>query len=94
MQWYIVVGRICGDDEDSLNVLRAENCDNAIAQFKDWLQPDDVCDCEAEEGAEHDPDCQLHQRGEKGDDDPDENVYINYVVACGQDEPQVEMKNV
>lgn len=39
--FYAVVGRICGDDEDSILTLCADSKEEAINQFRHWMWEQD-----------------------------------------------------
>ena len=41
MNFYAVIGRICGDDEDTVLTLRADSKEEAINQFRHWMWEQD-----------------------------------------------------
>lgn len=45
--YYAVIGRICGDDEDSILTMYAYSQEEAVNEFKQWLWSLDGSDPEA-----------------------------------------------
>jgi hypothetical protein len=41
MTWFVITGRIAGDDEDTVSILQAPSKDYAIAAFEAELMEDD-----------------------------------------------------
>lgn len=37
MTYFIVVGRVSGDDEDSCNIVEADTAEDAEVEFKNWI---------------------------------------------------------
>ena len=78
MSWWIVTGRIPYDDEDTMLIIEATDATEAQRTF-------------------------VTQLLELGDNDPDDRrdetekeegaVILNYIVACGDVEPQIVMNN-
>lgn len=62
--FYAVVGRICGDDEDSVLTLCADSKEEAINQFRHWMWEQDGSSPEAIAEMEA----------------ADQGVFVNYVL--------------
>lgn len=78
--WYIVVGRIPFDEEDTLLVVLALDTDTAIEHFTHLIY--DL----------YERPLNLNEVGEPIGDDSDAAVFINYVVRCAS-QPEIVLQN-
>jgi hypothetical protein len=75
--FYAVIGRICGDDEDNVLTLCADSREGAINEFRQWMWDLDGSSPEAIELME----------------DNGQGVFVNHVlvstapIACSPDNP-------